>query len=693
VALTTSLVGRVRNTSLPKSHALLPLLEAVVNSIQAIDDRYGDDVGHGRITVRILRRQQGDFDFGPTSHGRAPLEPIVGFSIEDNGVGFTPENMESFETLDSTHKEGLGCRGVGRLLWLKAFDRVFVSSAYHIAAGELRGVRFRFSTTRDVEQLGVELGAFDEAGAVVHLDGFAEAYQKNAAKTAEAIAREVFEHCIWYFLRDGGAPEVLVVDDHETIPLKGMLDELGHSDQGVTTIDVKDKKFTMVNLRLKSSTRYPQPRLYWCAGSRVVMDENLTGRVPGLYGRLKDATSKEFTYVCYLSSNFLDEHVRADRTAFDLPERVAGQAALDEPSLDDIRTVVLEEVERILAEPLSAARDEGKARVNEFVSQTAPRYRPVLSRLESLGVTIDPSMKDQDLELLLHRNLQKLDAQAMAEGQAVFAEAGSLPPEEYAARLTRYLEMVKDINQSDLAAYVARRHTLLDGLARLIRLDGDGKYSKEDAIHQLLFPMRTDSNGVATDASNLWIVDERLAFHEYLASDMTLKSMPITGSDSTTRPDIMSMRLVDSPVLTAEGETLPLPSIVVIEIKRPMRNDATEDRDPIQQCLEYVDRVRAGRVRTTSGRPIPETKDQPAFCYVLADLTPKMIERCKYAGLRPTYDGMGYFGFNEPYKAFVEVISFDRLVNAANERNRAFFDRLGLPTALDVSEHASSSAA
>lgn len=27
-----------------------------------------------------------------------------------------------------------------------------------------------------------------------------------------------------------------------------------------------------------------------------------------------------------------------------------------------------------------------------------------------------------------------------------------------------------------------------------------------------------------------------------------------------------------------------------------------------------------------------------------------------------------------------EVISFDRLVNAAKERNRAFFDRLGLPT-------------
>lgn len=193
-------------------------------------------------------------------------------------------------------------------------------------------------------------------------------------------------------------------------------------------------------------------------------------------------------------------------------------------------------------------------------------------------------------------------------------------------------------------------------------------------------PMRTDSNEIGTDASNLWIIDERLAFHDYLASDKTLKSMPITGSESTTEPDVFATRLVDSPVLAAEGEKLPLPSIVVIEIKRPMRNDASEGKDPIQQCLEYVKRVRAGGVKTASGRPIPATPEPPAFCYVVADLTPTMEDRCKYASLRPTHDGMGYFGFNEAYKAYIEVMSFDRLVNAATERNRAFFDKLGLPS-------------
>ncbi|MFD0305199.1 ATP-binding protein [Streptomyces sp. NPDC127119] len=679
MALTTSLAGRVRNTSLPKSHALLPLLEAVVNGIQAIDARFANDVERGRLTVRIKRSSHEQLELVPAGPGRAALKPIVGFSIEDNGVGFTPENMQSFETLDSDHKVDMGCRGVGRLLWLKAFDRVTIRSAYDDGAGSIRGRQFRFSVEREVEQ-GVEEDGLDEVGTTVCLDGFKKPFQQSALKGVDAIARDMFEHCIWYFLRPGSAPVIMVTDGETTVSLDDLMNDFVYSAMPTSRIEVNGQHFDMVNLCLKSSTRNHTPRLYWCAANRVVVEENLTSKVPGLYGKLKDETSAQFTYVCYLSSSFLDEHVRADRTAFDIPERVPGATLTEDVSLNDIRDRVLKEVETILAVPLSAAREEGKHRVNEFVSKRAPRYRPVLSRLESLGVTVDPSIKDQELELLLHGNLQKLEATVLAEGHAVFNEVGSVRPEDYAERLERYADMVKDINQSDLAAYVSRRRVMLDVLAKLIRSDEQGRYSREDSIHSLLMPMRTDSNEIGTDASNLWIIDERLAFHDYLASDKTLRSMPATGSESTTEPDLFATRLVDTPVLAAEGEKLPLPSIVVIEIKRPMRNDASEGKDPIQQCLEYVNRVRAGGVKTVSGRPIPSTPEPPAFCYVIADLTSTMENRCKYAGLRPTHDGMGYFGFNESYKAYIEVMSFERLVNAATERNRAFFDKLGLPS-------------
>ena len=65
--------------------------------------------------------------------------------------------------------------------------------------------------------------------------------------------------------------------------------------------------------------------------------------------------------------------------------------------------------------------------------------------------------------------------------------------------------------------------------------------------------------------------------------------------------------------------------------------------------------------------------------YVLADLTNSLVDCCKMHQLRGTADGMGYFGYHrdESYNAYIQVISFDGLVQAAKERNRAFFDTLG----------------
>lgn len=679
MALTTSLAGRVRNTSLPKSHALLPLLEAVVNSIQSIDARPGGSDDPGRIDVRVHRDSQAELDFGPAGPGRAAMNPIIGFTISDDGVGFTPQNMSSFETLDSDFKASLGCRGVGRLLWLKAFDKVSVRSAYEDDDGKLRGLQFQFSVAREVEHEGAA-GEFARRGAVISLDGFKKPFQQNAPKGIDAIAREIFEHCIWYFLRPGGAPVVTVADDERSVSLADLMDEFVDSAMTASKIEVKGQKFDMLNLRLKATTRNSVPRLHWCAASRVVIEENLSGKVPGLHGRLSDDASEEFAYACYLTSDFLDERVRSDRTAFDISDRIPGQPLVDDLSLDDIREAVLEEVARILKDPLESAREQGKQRVHDFVAKRAPRYRPVLAKIEERGITVDPSVKDQDLELQLHKQLQKIESEAFEKGQEIFAEAEANLSDDFAERLAGYLATVSEINQSDLAAYVSRRRTVLDLLGRLIRADEHGKYSREDAIHSLIVPMRTESNDLASDGSNLWIIDERLAFHDYLASDKTLKSMPVTGSESTKEPDILSTRLIDSPVLAAEGQKLPLPSIVVVEIKRPMRKDATEDKNPIQQCLDYVKRIRAGGVMTATGRPIPSTQESPAFCYIIADLTEKMIERCEISDLRPTHDGLGYFGYNNAAKAYIEVMSFDGLVNAATERNRAFFDKLGLPT-------------
>lgn len=113
-----------------------------------------------------------------------------------------------------------------------------------------------------------------------------------------------------------------------------------------------------------------------------------------------------------------------------------------------------------------------------------------------------------------------------------------------------------------------------------------------------------------------------------------------------------------------------------------MRNDALAgiEKDPVEQALGYLERIRKGGAKAASGRPIPRSEEIPGFCYAICDVTPSVENRCKLLGLKVTSDKLGYFGYNSNYEAYIEVISFDRLLNAARERNRVFFDKLGLPT-------------
>ena len=156
-------------------------------------------------------------------------------------------------------------------------------------------------------------------------------------------------------------------------------------------------------------------------------------------------------------------------------------------------------------------------------------------------------------------------------------------------------------------------------------------------------PLRRTSNEVRTENCNLWLIDERLAFHDYLASDKPLSSMPITAAIDTKEPDLVALNVFDEPLLVSEGQKLPLASIVVIEIKRPMRNDAAagEDKDPVEQALSYLERIRRGKAMTASGRLIPASEEIPGFCYVICDITPTVERRCKLAQLKVTSDRQG----------------------------------------------------
>ncbi len=176
--------GRVGNTTLAASKPLLPLYEAIVNSLQAIEDA---GISDGRISIEIRRDEQQVLD------GQDPsLRPVTGFDVTDNGIGFNDENFLAFNTSDTTFKAKRGGKGVGRFLWLVAFCEVDIESIYVTAAG-IRQRRFRFVPCGDgIAHDTDEPVADSERRTLVRLIGLHEKYRTSCPKRPECIATITF---------------------------------------------------------------------------------------------------------------------------------------------------------------------------------------------------------------------------------------------------------------------------------------------------------------------------------------------------------------------------------------------------------------------------------------------------------------------------------------------------------------------
>ena len=405
--------------------------------------------------------------------------------------------------------------------------------------------------------------------------------------------------------------------------------------------------------------------------------------IDGLVSGISDE-SGPYAYQCYTDSSYLDIWARPERTGFDLEES-RDDLYDDAPlSINDIQKMILQKAEVFLKDDLEVARAASRERIRSFIDEKSPRYRPILAQIEDAGISVHPDIGDKELELKLHKVLHRVESEMLETGHALAAVPLDLEDEEYNARLKSLLVQAQAVKMADLAAYVAHRRIILDILRKATLRDAEGHYAREDVIHNMIMPMRTDSDESSL-YSNLWLLDESLAFHHYLASDKPISAHISTDATDRKEPDLAAYRIIDNPqiidnpLLVSDTQQPPLPSIVVVEIKRPMRTDAGDDKkDPINQAVDYLLRIRSGKIKTHSGRTIPPSDVIPGYCYIIADLTDQLRHRCLHThALTPTPDGLGYFGFKPASNSYIQVVSYDRLVNLAVERNRAFFDRLG----------------
>lgn len=671
----TDVVGRVNNTNLLKNKALLPLFETIINSFHAIEDF--NQTGKGKIDIHI-HRDKSQRHLSEDDDKFKVSNPITGFSIIDNGIGFNSTNYESFKTADTRLKKTQGGKGIGRFLWLKAFNLVQVSSVFK-EKGDFYKRSFDFVMQETpIQNYHIDTTEDTKHKTRVKLDKIKKKYHDTIKRKYTTIADHIIEHCLIYFLSDK-CPEIVILDEDEDTALNvnNRFAEKVKPYSASETFDLKKQDFNIQYLKLHfgDATNH---RIHFCANQREVLNEQLYKYLPDLRSqRLTEDEEQAFAFVAYVSGDYLDKTVNAERTGFNLADDSDPTPDAFDISKQELLDEIVDRISNHLGENLSRIEKEKFEQFNKFVKEESPRYRPLLKYGEEELKSIPAGLPNEKLDIEMHKAMANYEAKLKDEGKRFLAKDVELPEDdpEFEQAYEEYITKVTETGKARLAEYILQRRVILSLLEKSLQRKEDGKFSKEEKVHQILYPMRTTSDDTDFENQNLWIIDEKLAYHYYLASDMKFSQMQLVDVDTDHRPDIL---IFDRPTAFVEGE-FPHYSVVIIELKKPEKKDYSEDNNPINQVYNYIELLLSGKGEDRNKTVIRLDENTQFYCYILANLTPQMVKFAKSGGFSLTPDNMGYYFYNDNYNAYVEIIDYKKLLEDSKKRNRVLFDKLGLP--------------
>lgn len=659
------LAGRVKNLGFAPSplNALFPVFEAVANSLHAIEERFGREAtSKGKIEITVHR----------DSDSQDENPPIRGFTVKDNGIGLNAANWRAFRTADTPSKIQKNGKGVGRLSWLKVFAKTNVFSAFEEDGSIFnRSFNFALSPTSTNPLANHEInpaGSSPEIFTKIHLEPFAIDYMAHCPRKMETVAA----HIIGHFLRNFASYEVpnfTLVDGHENLRLLDFYSdnvetEFHDSVKVSVSGSPEPVDLEIYHILLNKGLKLHDGGKHWClyvGDGRVVEDEKIDNQLGlGYIGSKSDSV-----YLCLVSGDYLNKHVNQERTKFTF-------------SSDDLRSVhnaTIGASKAYLAPYISVVRDKQAETTLQVIRENpqfisiAPDVRQFVNDNLSLN-----SKTEEEIFVELARQRRRKQRETKREIRALTATTG----EDVSERVHAIAGAINADKRGSLAEYVVKRKEILDLLDSSIAYEDPEKrnYLKEEIVHNLIIPIRSDGEDLSYDDHNLWVLDDRLAFYSYLKSDKPFSTF-LADSDNKRESDI-TVVFDRSLAFDRSGTDEP---IVIVEFKRPGRTSYGPADNPVTQVLDYVRIMRqGGAFKDKSGKYRKAIPESTRFiCYVVADFTDKLIEMISTSiAQHKSADGEGYFGFSPIHNAFVEVLPYNKLIHDARIRNEAFFDKLGL---------------
>ena len=495
------------------------------------------------------------------------------------------------------------------------------------------------------------------------LGPFHEDYRTHCPSKMATIKNRLIGHFVSFFI-NLNAPQFYLIDRGEVVDLLDAFSSATHRDKDYT-IDATWKEqgiqFVLHAFLLPkefSDDEKGNNAVFYGAHGRSVQRVDLDNAI-GL-----KKISGDYVFFGYVESSWQDTIVNQERTYLSWPDAL----------FEVVHKEVLAKVRDFLGDEIQIIRKLQTERVQALRDE----------HLRFLSVVKEPAEFAANLALAtqspedIYVEMARTSLRQYSQSKNSFHDAlrKGLPSLE--AKAAEFTKELKSESVSSLAEYVMKRKLILDVFEERLKFKSveDETYYFEEAVHELICPLRTTSDELSYDDHNLWIVDNLLAFYTYFASDKTLKATTGGEALSTQEPDIAIFDLGLG--FDHAGSNDP---ITIVEFKRPRRNDYTLPKNPFVQVRDYVTKLRkAGVAVGADGAEIRTIDDRtPFMCFVVADITESLRDMMNHFGPFHRKAGHGsFYKWDEGFSIFIEVASYAEVLRGAKSRNHAFFGKLGL---------------
>lgn len=669
--------GLINSIDIKPDEYLLPLHEVIVNSLQSIEDRV-DPTDNGSIIIKVHRDFQERLELDESEN----FHPITGFTIIDNGVGFTNKRETAFSTPFTNFNYNKGGKGMGRYTVLACFGSMDIESSF-VEGGRVYDRKYRFDSLKGLQKYPEKSGLENEKSknkTTVKLNNFRSDYFDFANKSKiniNHIADDIIQHCLLFFIGSQNIPTIRILHDEENIE-----DAIVLNDIYKTVIEIEKKepslKFAEIpedfNLSyIRNYNGVHSHSIHLCANKREVgKKQSLTNYLPSFKELYND--DKKYYLSIYVESKFLDENNHPQRNRFTIPEVSSKKTDYDMFSLEDLFKHISENVRSNFSEHIQEAEKEKNERIEKYIlnpQKPRLRYRHLLS-VDNAFLDIPINASDETLEAKLHEKEFKLEQKRSKAFEKVFKK-NEYDKEAFGEIVHTVLREEAAFSKDKLADLMIKRKSVIKLFQKYLQWRTDENFMLEKDLHNIIFTMGSESNSMPIDYHNLWLLDERFTFHTHTSSDVKTKSVKNIISEGNKEADLL---IYDVPCAYSDNLDK-INSLVVFEFKKPGR-EISSGSDLDELVLKYFRDLMKSKARSDKGKILNVEDNTPKFGYIICELNKDNIEyNIKWNGFKKSAHGHLY-KINPELNLHVEVMSYEQMLDFSEKRHEAFFKALGI---------------